>query len=61
MIFGIVFLITFLIGFAFGLAMPFILLKSGIYKKDIQLKENEEPTTNAKDIIEEWQNGIRGE
>lgn len=58
---GIVFVIVFILGFAFGLAMPFILIKSGIYKKDSQFLENSDPVSNAQEILDEYMNGIRGE
>lgn len=62
MIFSIVFVIVFILGFVFGLAMPFILKKLDIYKKDIPTVEDaQKPSTNAKEIIDEWVNGKVGE
>jgi len=58
---GIVFVIVFILGFAFGLAMPFILIKSGIYKKDRQIFNNNEPVSITPEILDEYMNGIRGE
>lgn len=59
MIFSIVFIMVFIVGFAFGIAMPFILKKLGIYKQEV-LVEEQEPSTNANEIIDEWLNGKVG-
>lgn len=62
MIFGIVFIIVFVIGFTFGIIMPFILEKMNIYKKeDVKKEENNSPSTNVTEIVDEWFNGGRGE
>lgn len=61
MLTGIVFVMVFVLGFAFGLAMPFILVKSGIYKKDRQIFDNNEPVSITPEILDEYMNGIRGE
>lgn len=58
---GIVFVIVFILGFAFGLAMPFILIKSGLYKKEDQTLEDNEPISITPEILDEYMNGIRGD